>query len=87
MPLTHKISRSTWYLLVILYVSMFAAVSVAIFYTQHAVRTTEKKFCTIVVLSDEAYRQPPPRTFTPDQIKARQQAAETMHKLREDLKC
>jgi hypothetical protein len=82
MPLTHRpFSRSTWYLLVVIMVSQFAMVFGAILYTNYELR----KFCELVVLSDDAYRQPLPPGIqvTP----TRQKLAKANHKLREDLNC
>jgi hypothetical protein len=86
MPLTHRpFSRSTWYLLAVIVVAQFGMVIGGILYTNYATSQQTGKFCDLIVLSDEAYKQPLPPNIpvTP----TRQKLAVAMHKLREDLHC
>jgi hypothetical protein len=80
-PLTHKISRSTWYILAAIYLSMFAMMIATISYTKAAIDSNAQKFCAVVVLVDNSYLEHPPSTA------AGKAQAENFHKLRKDLKC
>jgi hypothetical protein len=82
MPLTHRpFSRSTWYLLVVIFVSQFAMVVGGILYTNYMVQ----KFCEEIVLVDEAYKQPLPPGIP--NSPTRQKLAQANRKLRADLHC
>jgi hypothetical protein len=82
MPLTHRpFSRSTWYLLAVIVVAQFAMISGSILYTNYMIQ----KFCELIVISDEAYKQPLPPGIPVTQT--RRDLAAAMHKLREDLRC
>jgi hypothetical protein len=86
MPLTHRpFSRSTWYLLVLIMVSQFSMVIGGILYTNYATTQNSRKFCELLILSDEAYKQPLPPGIP--NSPTRQKLASATHKLREDLHC
>lgn len=86
MPLTHRpFSRSTWYLLAVIMVAQFGMVIGGILYTNYATTQQTRKFCDLVTLSDEAYKQPLPPGIPV--TSTRQKLGAAMHKLREDLNC
>lgn len=80
-PLTHRISRSTWYLLVVIYVSMAALVFANTLYTNNVAESNARKWCHLLVTLDEAYKATPPRTDTGQRV------ADDIHNLRADLRC
>ena len=59
MPLTHSISRSTWYLLVVIYVSMFAAVGANVAYTNRVAQDTDRQWCGVLRIYHDAYANNP----------------------------
>lgn len=81
MPLTHHISRSTWYVLVVIYMSMFAAVGVTMVYANRTAEVNNRRWCTLLVTLDDGYRAHPPVTDT-----GRQTAA-AIASLRRDFRC
>lgn len=66
-------------------ISVFLMAGFGIWYTQRAISRMEHKFCDLVVLSDDAYKQPLPPGIPV--TATRQKLAEANHKLREDLNC
>jgi nitrate reductase assembly molybdenum cofactor insertion protein NarJ len=80
MPLTH-VSRSTWYILVAIYVSMFAMGVATLLYANHVATENSRKWCHLLVTLDEAYQQTPP------QSPAGRRVADDIHHLRTDLHC
>lgn len=62
--MTHPpISRSTWYVLVVIYASMFFAVAASIIYTNYVAEQTNRKWCGVLGVFHEAYaRNPQPPT-------------------------
>lgn len=80
MPLTH-IGKATWYLLVAIYVSMFAAVGVTAWYANRVADENSRKWCDLLVTLDEAYQEHPPQT------PAGQRAAADIHDLRTEFGC
>lgn len=82
MPLTHPISRSTWYVLVVVYLSMFLAVGVCIIYTNHVAVENNRRWCGILRVYHQAYAQnPPPPTQLGRDIQAQ------LESLYEDFGC
>lgn len=70
-PLTHRISRSTWYVLVVIYVSMFAAVAATMIYTNHVAQVNAQKWCGVLRVYHDAYQHnPPPPTQLGKDIQA-----------------
>lgn len=61
-PLTHRISRSTWYILVVIYVSMFAAVLATVLYANRVADQNNRRWCGVLRVYHEAYQQNPPPT-------------------------
>lgn len=61
-PLTHSVSRSTWYLLAAIYVSMLAVVAVAIVYTNHVADQNNARWCGILRAYHDAYAGNPAPT-------------------------
>lgn len=59
-PLTHLISRSTWYVLAVIYASMFAMVIGTALYSNYVARQSEQKWCGVLRVYHNAYRQNPP---------------------------
>lgn len=80
-PLTHGISRSTWYLLVVIYVSLFALAFANMWYTNRVAEQNTRKWCNLLVTLDEAYQEHPPQT------EAGQRAARDIHQLRTEFDC
>jgi hypothetical protein len=80
-PLTHKVSRSTWYVLVVIYLSMFAAVAATMIYSKHVADSDTRKFCAVVITLDNTYKRTPPQTA------AGKQVAVDMANLRQSLGC
>lgn len=86
MPLTHRpFSRSTWYLLVVIFVCQFAMVVAGMLYTSYSTTQSARKFCQLIILSDDAYKQPLPPGIP--NSPTRQKLAAANHKLRADLHC
>lgn len=56
-----------------------------VWYTQRSIAQMERKFCTLVVLSDDAYKQPLPPGIP--NSPTRQKLAAANHQLRGDLHC
>lgn len=54
MPLTH-VSRSTWYILAIIYASMFLAVLGNMLYTNHVADLNNRKWCGLLSVYHDAY--------------------------------
>lgn len=61
-PLTHKLSASTVYLLVIIYVSMVALTAANILYTNHVAQQSERRWCGVLAVYHQAYADNPPPT-------------------------
>lgn len=80
-PLTHRISRSTWYLLAAIYVSMFALTVANVFYTNRVAETNARKWCALLVTLDETYQRQAPQTAPGRQVAA------DIHQLRTDIRC
>lgn len=59
MPFTRAVSRSTWYLLVAIYLSMFAAVGTTMIYTNHVAGESNRRWCGILAVYHNAYAQNP----------------------------
>jgi hypothetical protein len=71
--------------LVSVVVSVFLMAGFGVWYTQHQLDLMGRKFCKLVSLSDDAYKQPlPPGIPT---TPTRQKLASANHKLRGDLHC
>lgn len=64
MPLTHAISRSTWYILVTIYVSLLAVVGAGIWYTNYTAVQTNRKWCGTLRVFHQSYGDNPPTTQT-----------------------
>lgn len=74
-PLTHRISRSTWYVLVVIYVSMFAAVAATMLYTNKVAQDTSRQWCGVLRIYHDAYaNNPEPPTQLGKDIKAQLEA-------------
>lgn len=59
MPLTHAVSRSTWYLLLVIYVSILAVVFAGIWYTNYTSDQNDRRWCGILRVYHDAYAQNP----------------------------
>lgn len=70
-----------WYALAVIVLSTLTMALLAIGIAQHTARESERKWCSIVVTLDDAYRQTPPSSTV-----GRQLAAD-MAQLRRDLGC
>jgi hypothetical protein len=70
MPLTHAISRSTWYLLAVIYVSMLAVVATGIWYTGYTAEQSNRKWCGTLRVFHQSYTDNPPQTQTGRDIRA-----------------
>lgn len=81
-PLTHGVSRSTVYVLIMIYVSMFAATAANILYTNHVdaqsgrraaqqAEQSDRRWCGLLAKYREAYAEnPEPPTQLGKDIKA-----------------
>jgi hypothetical protein len=71
--------------LIAVVVSVALMAGFGVWYTHRAIGNMEHKFCDLVVLSDDAYKQPLPPSIpvTP----TRQKLAQANHQLRADLNC
>lgn len=58
-PLTHHISRSTWYVLIVIYVSMFALTAASIYISQHAAEQSNRRWCGVLRVYHEAAKTNP----------------------------
>jgi hypothetical protein len=82
MPLTHKVSRSTLYLLIMIYLSMFVMMISTMLYARHISNDSNKKWCGILSVYHDAYnRNSPPATQAGKDIQAQ------LEKLYRDFKC
>lgn len=70
MPLTHAVSRSTWYLLVVIYVSLLAVVFVGIWYTNYTSDQSNRRWCGTLGVFHRSYEQNPPQTQAGKDIRA-----------------
>jgi hypothetical protein len=69
-PLTH-VSRSTWYVLVAIYVSMFAMTMASVQYTRWSADQNNRRWCGVLRVYHEAYQlNPPPSTQAGRDIQA-----------------
>jgi hypothetical protein len=66
-------------------ISVAVMAGFGVWYTHRAISNMERKFCTLVVLSDDAYKQPLPPGIP--NSPTRQKLAAANHKLRIDLNC
>lgn len=84
-PRDGPLDRQTWYLLVVIVVCMAALIVAGALYTRFETDRLGRKFCELVVASDEAYKQPPPPgiPITATRVKL----ADANHRLRESLDC
>ena len=62
MPLTHPVSRSTWYMLAIIYASILAMVGISIWYTSYTADQNNRKWCGVLRVYHDAYTSNPPPT-------------------------
>lgn len=70
MPLTHRISRSTWYLLAIIYASMLAVVAAGIWFTSYTADQSNRRWCGTLGVFHRSYEQNPPQTQAGKDIRA-----------------
>jgi hypothetical protein len=61
-PLTHAISRSTWYFLLLIYVSMLAVVAAGIWYTNYTADQANRRWCGVLRVYHDAYAGNPAPT-------------------------
>ena len=62
-PLTHHVSRSTWYVLAVIYLSMFAAVLSTMLYANHVAEQNSRRWCGVLrIYHQSAKDNPPPAT-------------------------
>lgn len=59
-PLTHHVSRSTWYVLAVIYLSLFGAVFACFVYADHVADQNNRRWCGVLRVYHDAYRQNPP---------------------------
>ena len=76
-----NVPRAMWYLLLVIYVSMFAFTVVSLLYTDHVATQNEQKWCHLLSTLDTAYSQTPPKTESGVRVAA------DVHKLLEQLNC
>lgn len=81
MPLTHGISRSTLYILVMIYVSMLAVVGAGIWYTNHTAEQNNRRWCGTLRVFHDAYASSPPTTRAGRDIRAQ------LEQLYADFRC
>lgn len=74
-----------WYSLVSVVVTVVLVSILGALYTRSQIDRANKRFCELIVLSDEAYRQPLPPGIP--NSPTRQKLAAANHKLRTDLGC
>lgn len=71
MPLTHPISRSTWYVLVAVYLSMFALALASMLWSSHVADQNNRRWCGVLRVYHDAYaRNPAPPTQLGKDIQA-----------------
>lgn len=62
-PLTHHISRSTWYVLAVIYLSMFAAVLSTMLYANYVAEQNNRRWCGVLrIYHNAAQTGPQPAT-------------------------
>lgn len=59
MPLTHGVSRSTWYILVVVYLSMFALALASMLWSSHVADQSNRRWCGILSAYHKAYASNP----------------------------
>jgi hypothetical protein len=59
-PLTHGISRSTLYILVMIYVSLLAVVAAGIWYTNYTAEQNNRRWCGTLAVFHHSYQENPP---------------------------
>lgn len=63
MPLTHPVSRSTWYVLAGIYASMIALAVASVMWSAHVAEQSNRQWCGVLGVFHEAYaRNPQPPT-------------------------
>lgn len=55
MPLTHPISRSTVYLLIIIYASMLALTTASVMWSSYVADQSNRRWCGVLRIYHEAY--------------------------------
>ncbi len=80
MPLT-RISKSTWYLLTVIYASMLGMTVLSMVYAQHVANESSRNWCATVGTLDDAYQQQPPASALGQKL------ARDIHNLRARLHC
>jgi hypothetical protein len=81
MPLTHRVSKSTWYILLVIYTSMMGMTLGSIVYANHVATRSAQQWCNVITTLDDAYKSQPPTTPTGKKI------ASEMHDLKISLRC
>jgi len=62
-PLTHHVSRSTWYVLAVIYLSLFGAVYACFVYADHVAEQNSRRWCGVLrIYHDAAKTNPAPAT-------------------------
>jgi hypothetical protein len=69
-PLTHGISRSTWYLMTLIFVSMLALTVWNVWYTNHVAEQSSRRWCGTLAVFHRSYGQNPPQTQSGRDIRA-----------------
>lgn len=72
-------TRPQWYNFIAILVSGFLIIAVSAWWTAHGIEQSDRKFCSIIVTFDDAYREVPPPTDTGKRL-----AAE-VRKLRDEI--
>lgn len=62
-PLTHPVSRSTWYLLVAIFASQLALTLASVMWSSHVADQSNRRWCGVLRVYHDAYAtNPPPAT-------------------------
>lgn len=59
MPLTHAISRSTWYMLGVIYASMLALAVASVLWSAHLAEQSNRQWCGVLGVFHDAYASNP----------------------------
>lgn len=61
-PLTHPVSRSTWYLLLVIFASQLALTLASVMWSSHVADQNNRRWCGILAAYHDAYAGNPPPT-------------------------
>lgn len=64
MPLTHRFSRSTVYVLLVIFIALLGGIGLSIWYTIYTADQNNRKWCGTLRVFHQSYSDNPPQTQT-----------------------